>query len=98
MCVYSTMTSVRSGNTLLNQPTVKLLSPLRDNAVDKQLALAQTPVSRAETSLFTEEAYLLTFCISSCSLKGSPVPTAEWENRAPVTTARLNAVAQGVCA
>lgn len=92
------MTSVRSGNTLLNQPTVKLLSPLRDKAVDKQLALAQTPASRAETSLFTEEAYLLTFCIYSCSLKGSPVPNVEWENRALVTTVRLSAVAQRVCA
>lgn len=35
--MHSVTTSVRSGNTLMNQLTVKLLSPLWDKALDKEL-------------------------------------------------------------
>lgn len=37
LCVHCVTTSVGSGNTLMNQLTVKLLSPLWDKALDKEL-------------------------------------------------------------
>lgn len=66
LCVHSTTTSVRSGNTLLNQLTVKRPSPLWGRAVDKQLVLG----SCQTWNLFVYRGSLSsTHCISSCTLR-----------------------------
>lgn len=74
VCVYSTMTSVRSGNTLLNQLTVKLLSPLGgDKAVDKRLALASKPLC-----LLWKLIFHLSVSAAAALKEARSLPTAGW--------------------
>lgn len=98
-CLHSVMTSVGSGNTLLNQLTAK---PLWDKIVDKQFSWRLNQTSRLQTPNFCLLRSLsLTWCISSCSRRGSrvgkiqlpllrlSVSTRRWRERAQYSEGRL---------
>lgn len=78
-------TSVRSGNTLLNQLTVKPLSPLWDKAVDEQVVHGLDSSYQTWNLFVYQEAYLQPTVSPTVAQKEAQwLP--QWENPAAIFT------------